>query len=404
MEIRELKSCAIHDTIKCDKCVIVLSTLLNDLCEESVIAQQSIYRCNSHSLRNTVYTNLYNIATDLIFRMCYKCGELFKMLATTYGVTNLLILDDVQGFCDIDKCINEERNSQIYDIETGIIYRKDRFIRLLIYDLYKYTEWCPPYEHDDLLQIEKYLAEHYPAYYNFSMEDRFKYYKSNPTPSNPETKEKKRKCILNLMRRITSLQTTIHSLIKHACIAFVSTILKNNKTVKGLKHLNLNFVPVAGLIDERLVFSIFTNEKTIYITPHAFKNKNFFIYRNGVMYYPFICRSAEEFISFDIDAKDIMRRLVGKIGKTNKRNIVNSWLKLFNVCKIECGFGVFDVNSDYRYTVFENIKRLIVDQQIETTLPAFIEETELMWITDTEYMEQVPEWVGMFNSISRIKI
>ena len=99
-----------------------------------------------------------------------------------------------------------------------------------------------------------------------------------------------------------------------------------------------------------------------------------------------------------------MRRLVGKIGKTNKRNIVNSWLKLFNICKIECGFGVFDVNSDYRYTVFENVKRLVVDQQIETTLPAFIEETELMWITDTEYMEQVPEWVGAFNSISRIKI
>ena len=348
---------------------------------------------------NTLDPKMYGEKAEKLFTEGYNCAQ-----AVVYAFNDILVLDDVQGFCDIEKCLDEEANGFIYDITTDAKYKKDYFMKLLIHDFYEYTEWCSVYEHDDLMKVEEYFASRYPDSYRFSMINRFKFFDSNPTPTNPETTEKRKICVYHLMQRITSLQTTVQTLIKNACTAYVSTILKNNITNKRMKRLHMSMIPVSREVDERLVCSMFANEKVIYITNHAYRSKNIFVLRNGTQYYPFLCKTAEMFTYFDIDKSDILKHIVKKIGKVNKRYIINSWDKLFNICKIECGFGVFDVNSDYRYTIFENVRRLIVDQQIETMLPAYITENELMWISDTDYMEQLPEWVGAFNSFSHVKI
>ena len=134
MENKDLKKCVIHDSVKCNKCVIVLSVLLNDVIDDSINAQHAIYRCSNHSLRNTIYTNMFNIAVDLVFRTCYKCGELFKMLTAKHKVKDIIMLDDVQGFCDIERCLDEEANGFIYDITTDAKYKKSNFMKLLIHD------------------------------------------------------------------------------------------------------------------------------------------------------------------------------------------------------------------------------------------------------------------------------
>ena len=401
MKSYEFKKCIIHDNVKCKNCVILLSSLLKDLFDESVAAQLIIYKCQSKSLRHIVYTNIFNRVVDLVFRMCYKCGELFHMLNIRHGVNEITIFDDVQGFCDIEQRLNESQHIKIYDIENNRFYQKGYYMRFIINDLRHYTEWCPESDQDELLQIEKYLATRYPDIYSFSMEHMFKYFKSNPTPKNPETIAKRKEDTRRLIQRIMLLQTTMTPLIESACIAFTSTILKNNKTMKGL---HINVIPTDRDVDLRLIFSLFANEKVIYITPQTFKSKNIFILRNGDLYYPFLCKRCEMFVYFDVDEEILLQRIVKRIGRVNKQNLINSFAKLFNVCRIECGFGVLDVNSDYRYIIFENVKRLIVDQQIETTLPDYMCDNELIWIEDDDYMEQVPEWIGAFNSFSRIKI
>ena len=84
------------------------------------------------------------------------------------------------------------------------------------------------------------------------------------------------------------------------------------------------------------------------------------IYYNNKLYFPFIDKfNFEDFIFEDIDNVEYINSIM-RNERVKKRFIVNTWEKLLTLIKDSCGVGLFDVNADYRYTVFEDINRLIV--------------------------------------------
>jgi len=222
-------------------------------------------------------------------------------------------------------------------------------------------------------------------------------------------KTKKRKCLYNLINRIIDVQTVLTPKIIDKCCEFVLWNLEHNKGKnKDIKVITTN----SPNIDERLIFSLFPDECAIYLTETTFNSQTAFFIHNFRLCYPYLRnKQANLTLVSSIDSAKIIQQIIGdpnneiiKYIKSKKSGRVNSFLKLLTTCQNEsvCG-SVLDINGNYRYTVFENIKSLIVDKLIETEFPPYIEDKEIVWITLEDYLEQLPGWISQFNHISHIK-
>ena len=149
---------------------------------------------------------------------------------------------------------------------------------------------------------------------------------------------------------------------------------------------SFKIVPTIKKIDAQIIYTLFNKENTIYISREAVKSKTAFIWRNGSLYYPFLLKGVETFTPCDMTIEQIFTYITRPTTPGSKHHGINSWDKLFGICRTSCGIGIFDINSDYRYTVFENIKRLIVDQQIETTLSPFDDNDEYVIISVSAFI------------------
>ena len=90
--------------------------------------------------------------------------------------------------------------------------------------------------------------------------------------------------------------------------------------------------------------------------------------------------------------------------KKHKRMKINTIEQLLKFCEKDCQIGVFDINADFRYNFFDNVKSLIVDNRINFYLPKRLSDLEIGYIGLNEYMEEVPNWIHQFNQFSKIKL
>lgn len=412
---RFIKSTVINEEIQCNKCIIVASALFKQLVNASQNEQKLIYRISegSQPINNIIYTNAFNIVIDLVFRMTYRINKLFNTLKTVHGVNNIILFNDLtaQLVSKTDDYYKQQARKQyIHDYKTLQSFSRDFSVKLIIQ---AFKKWCLFYdvdEEEDYEPIEESLAVNYPEYYDFVMKEYRVKHIINPL-AYQNYKTEKRKALLNLIDRIISVQTVLTPKMIDKCCELVLLNLERNKQFKVLKVFTTN----TPNIEERFIFSLFPNECVIYITNSTINSRYAFFIKDFQLYYPYIKSKKTKLTLVNEDPVKIiqliisdnqeMNAAINKYNKSKKSSRVNTFMKLLTTCQNEsvCG-AVLDINGNYRYTVFENIKSLIVDKLIETEFPPYIKDKELIWISVDDYIEQLPAWIAQFNSISRIKI
>ena len=400
MNVKNKKSLysVISENIPCDKCVIIASELFEWLYDESQTEQKLIYSTSSLFMKDIIYTNIFNIAIDMIMRIIYKFSDLMKKLKKDFGVKNVLVFNDINE--EVNESSDEFNDDKllIHDMVTNKTRYKKTMMGLLITDFKNELRWVDMDEEYYEL-VEQFFISKYPEYINYSFKDEIKAWNENPLPQDAQQKREHRKSLNVFIDHLVSIQTVINPLIKQSLFSFVMNNLKKNT----YKHLKVKFVNVSKIEHDK-IFSLFPHNRTLFITTSLVKNSNILIYYNNKLYFPFIDKfNFEDFIFENIDNVEYINSIM-RNERVKKRFMINNWEKLLTLIKDSCGVGVFDVNADYRYTVFEDINKLIVEKQIETLFPSFVEDKELIWIEVNEYLEQLPQWVSSFNSLSSVKL
>ena len=411
------KNCVINESVQCNKCVIIASVLFEQLVKVAQEEQHLIYQLSdvNKTTKHIIYTNTFNIAIDLVFRMTYRISKLFRALKSIHGVKTIILFNDLTARLVMkteEQYKQEADNMLIHDHKTFQEFKRSFFIQLIVK---AFKKWCLYYsldEEEDYDPIEQSLAIKYPEYYDFNMKDWRAKYIIDPLTCE-DYKLKKVKSLYNLINRIIDVQTVLTPKIIDKCCELVLWNLEHQQS-KQLKELKV-FTTNTPNIDERFVFSLFPDEAVIYITKTAFNSKLAFFIHNFRLCYPYIKYKQMNLTLINEDKTRLIQLIIGdnmtintlinKYNKSKKSNRVNSFIKLLTTCQNEsvCG-AVLDINANYRYTVFENIKSLIVDKLIETEFPPHIEDKEIVWITLDDYMEQLPAWISQFNHISHVKL
>lgn len=376
----------IIDKVQFDKCVIIGSDLLNSIYEESRKEQIRVYSTGNKFLHEMLYTNTFNIVIDLIFRMLYKIGNLKTFFKKNHGVKNIIFINNVKN-----EDINEDE-VKVFDIERKEFISKRFEMRMLIYNFKNICGWLKDGEDERFDDIERYFVSKYPEYYDFIVSERLKFFELNPIPENEENKQIQRNKHDEFVRRVISIQTTMMPQIKNACFSFVIHNLNNSKIMKIL--------PCDDEVERNLLFSLYPEERVLFVSKFGVKRKNLFFWWKNELYYPMLCKSYDLFVGMNKTFDEIIKSILVK----RKRERINTWLKLLTECEKSCGIGVFDTNASYRYTLFENINNLISKNIVNIVYPSYIEDFEINWIDKNEYIEQLPNWIGQFNSFSKIKV
>ena len=407
------KKCIITDAVCCDKCVIVASALFKQLVFAAQDEQHLVYQLSSgnKSTKHIIYTNTYNIVIDLVFRMTYKIDKLFKALKSYHHVENIILINDLSvKYATITEELYQQKadNMMIQDHKTNNKFKRRFFVNLIVK---AFKKWCLYYdvnEEEDYDTVEQSLATNYPDFYDFDM----KTYRINyiiDTLSSKTYKENKRHALINFIQRITDVQTVLTPKMIDKCCEFVLWNLEH----QHIKHLKI-ITTHTTKINENLIFSLFPSENVIYITKTFINSKYAFFIHDFQLCYPYAIDKQLNTIIIDEDTNKLIQmivnydekinKVINRHNKLKKGGRISSFSKLLMTCQNDsvCG-SVFDINANYRYTVFENVKSLIVDKLIETEFPSYMEDNEIVWISLNDYMEQLPEWIAQFNHFSHIK-
>lgn len=395
--MRRIRSdaCYITESVKCDKCVIQASELVDQLYTLTAIKQKLIYSLKLRNNVSQIYTNMFNIVIDTVFRMTYQFNSILKILKHKHNVDDIIILNDLYAKHEQNPPPSSD-TILITNTKTGKQLSR-RFAFNLIITAFK--KWCLYYElgeEEEYNPIERYLATHYPEYYDFSMPSYRARFIVDPL-KHENYKHEKRKVLKKLLSRITDIQTVITPTLIYACEELFLHNIKKNK----LK--NINIINTDYPINNDILFSLFKDSSIIYITTSHIKTvKSFFIHSANPerLYYPHLNKSAKTFKPIDSSDSELLSHLKS----SSHRSSITSFHQLFELVSSECGLGVLDINANYRYTIFENIQKLMTTDLMETIFPNYNEDNELLWITVDEYDEQLPIWISSFNSFNKVKI
>ena len=87
-------ACYITESVKCDKCVIQASELVDQLYTLTAIKQKLIYSLKLRNNVSQIYTNMFNIVIDTVFRMTYQFNSILKILKHKHNVDDIIILSN----------------------------------------------------------------------------------------------------------------------------------------------------------------------------------------------------------------------------------------------------------------------------------------------------------------------
>ena len=371
-------SCKIESDMVFNKCIIELSALLKKLYFHARRVQQYVYtRIGVYKQDGGfIYTNNFNLVLDTLFRMTYKLGVFLGTLKKKYKISTILIIDDV-------------------------ITKPDKYYEKLAKDKPNYTAiahcfrtWCEYMnrdEEEDMEPMETYLSEVIPQSYNFNMRDIV----VNRTTSIHEDNYKHDRFIalMNITRSISRAQTIITPAEVRGIFEFITNNLKTNKDIKMFK--------VNAESDFMCIYSLFPDEPVLYcVNKYYIKNPNVFYWSDDAIYYLMLNKK----MSMNNIVVPIDEALSEIQTKVKEKSKITTFTKLLKLCSDECHFGVMDINSNYRYTFFENMKELIQGETLTILMPASNEDMFINWISIDEYKENLPQWIHQFNSFSPLKI
>ena len=435
---KRLYGCKLRAPIKCQNCVIIASRMLNDLYVMAQKSQWRTYQINNYPEYATLtYTNKFNIVIDVLMRMTYLFNTQLKQLKKEYGVRNFLMFDDSPLLFEVaSKAKLKEHYDHyvIYDLKTFDPFTIQGLHKRLIHSFIEWTRYTMVSEEEDNDEIERKLAALYPKQYNISYRSLGSY-----NPSTPMYKENKRKAKYKFIDNILQLQCRLSSYEIRLLFEFFMLNLKANKVKE------LTILPVREDLDESCVFSLFNDERTLYITNQFISCVNKFFMICGKVYYP-LAESNNAYQLMCVNNDILIRYITGQIdnlgyipsegfnvisqvkntkyanacldyslmndvkfdssvdiAKVHKTKL-NTFQKLLSQIDTESEIGVFDANSDYRYQFFENIKSVIVDECFDLVLPELPEDRDFVWISVYDYLEQLPAWIGEFNKLSHVKL
>ena len=391
IEDSQFKRAIITEQIKCSKAVIVLSSTLNNIYDNVQHLQHLIYNIGSYPTRDLIYTNLFNVFIDTVFRVLHKFDDILTTLTTTHNIHEIIILNDMGSI--VEAPVKQPHMKYIHDIKTNKTYRFTFFIKLLIRSFQKSLKWL---DHDDenLYNVERYLSSVNPAEYTFSVDRLTTFYKLNPMPQNDENTVKRKSNIRELICRLIMFQNSIISTkqVKRVILSFIvkhlSYLFQFNKHKRENKITMFNI----DTFDVEL-FGLFPTERVIFVHDKIVKRRGLFILWNNKLYYTQLLKQLNEYL------------FIGQ-NLLNEQTVVTKYpkpdfIELLQACEKMSYFGVFDTNANYRYTVFENIQRLIVSNQIETMLPPFIEDEDVSFVPIDDMTEQLPTLIAQYNELNR---
>lgn len=382
---------------KCEKCVVILSDILDSLMKHIIYEQYSIYSItDKYSFSEFNYTNKFNIVIDAFMRLTFKFSELMTRIVDLFHPRIFIIFDNITGK------LNSISDSQYTSMENKkqflipYVNSKTNLTSLQLKLMSSFKElsqylYCD--EEEDFLPIEEYLVQSIPKYYSFSLKDIIAK-KSNKFQTEPDFKINQYIAKRRFIESVVFLQTTLAEKEKDAIKElFVYNLKLNNKHSFKIISTKLD-------VNYNLIYSLFPDEKIIYVSNKTVSRRNMFFFADNKFRYPFIPELRNTFIPFDRSMETLFQSII----ETTTKRKIKTIIKLLKLCQDESKFGIFDINGDFRYNYFDDVKSLIVDKHINFIKPDKLIDNEIGWIGINEYIEEIPNWIHQFNSFSNIKI
>ena len=398
------QSWIIETNIKADKMIILMSTMMDDILKEVELVQHQVYS-RPDARKNEIhfiYTNNLNIVFDTLFRIVYKISEMIHQVKKRYKVSSILFLDDLTHIMrthDEEYYKRIDKRMRTKDLFTGDDINQYQMLCKIANRFKSYCFYMPLDEEEDFEPMETYLASQIPKLYDFTMKDILANRKTNKF--DPNYRKDKFKAKIQLIQAITQYQARMTIQEVEAIYEF---IIQNIKT---MKTTHIKYIRLKPDYDIMNIYSLFPHENVIYYFKYKpIKHPNAFYYYKHNLYYPMLELKSQIFNIPNISSEDVVAQIVDTTKDTHQQRklTVNTFAKLISVCMNECYFGVLDINGNYRYTFFENMKQLIVEEKLDVLMPDKLEDYDFVWITIEDYMENLPVWVSQFNSFSDIKI
>ena len=381
-----------------------MSTMMDDILKEVELVQHQVYS-RPDARKNEIhfiYTNNLNIVFDTLFRIVYKISEIIHQVKKRYKVSSILFLDDLTHIMrahDEEYYKRIDKRMRTKDLFTGDGINQYQMLCKIANRLKSYCFYMPLDEEEDFEPMETYLASQIPKSYDFTMHDILSNRKTNKF--NPNYRKDKFKAKIQLIQAITQYQARLTIQEVEAIYEF---IIQN---IKATKATHIKYIRLKPDYDIMNVYSLFPHENVIYYLKYRpIKHPNAFYYHKHNLYYPMLELKPQIYNIPDISSEEVVAQIVDLTKDTHQQRklTVNTFAKLISVCMNECHFGVLDINGNYRYTFFENMKQLIVEEKLDILMPDKFEDYDFVWITVEDYMENLPVWVSQFNSFSDIKI
>ena len=250
-----------HDPIHFNNIIISASRLLQQLYTISRQQQRDMFGLSGGGSRHGyVYLNTYSATIDITLRMIYQFGVYYKRLIESYSPHHIIIVDDIN-----DR--SYPNDEWTYSMIEHVMQNEERSWITVIKQLRTLRHYIHGDEIDNFNNFERFLAEKYPQYYNFSIHDDIAKYRG---------KKVERDSMRRFVLAVTTAQMRIPKDVMKEVWKYVMDTIRANMNrlmrivVKGKVDVNMDvivrrsssMVPID--IDART-----TDPRTHHVTPSA---------------------------------------------------------------------------------------------------------------------------------------